>query len=60
MNLVSHIKLKLVFVAISVTMSGENKKLPSFLFVVQAKKAELKPVGNDQHNKIISSVPTSV
>jgi len=28
---------------------GENKKPPSFLFVVQAKEAELKPVDNDPH-----------
>ena len=28
---------------------GENKKPPSFLFVVQAKEAELEPVDNDQH-----------
>ena len=31
------------------TVSDDNKKPPSFLFVVQAKEAELKPVDNDPH-----------
>ena len=33
----------------SATVSDDNKKPPSFLFVVQAKEAVLKPVDNDKH-----------
>ena len=38
----------------SATVSDDNKKPPSFLFVVQAKEAELKPVDDDPHRHTLT------